>query len=75
MSHAANPGDPAINTFNVQLIIISEAHIADLDDVDFGSVSSFATIDQTALEGFTIPTNSTSDGLTSAPMEQTSRIA
>jgi len=63
-AHAANPGDPATDTFTVQITISSEARIADLDDVDFGSVSSFATTDQTALEVFTIQTNSTSDNYT-----------
>lgn len=63
-AHAANPGDPATDTFTVQITITSEARIADLDDVDFGSVSSFAATDQTALEVFTIQTNSTSDNYT-----------
>jgi len=63
-AHAANPGDPATDTFTVQITITSEARIADLEDVDFGSVSSFATTDQTALEVFTIQTNSTSDNYT-----------
>lgn len=64
VAHAANPGDPATDTFTVQITISSEARIADLDDVDFGSVSSFAATDQTALEVFTIQTNSTSDNYT-----------